>query len=401
MLERRITEEKIANLRIKKTDDGPGTIDGHAAVFNRTSRPMKTPNGRVFVERILPGAFTDAIAAGADTKATIHHDGEKTLARSSKGTLSLREDRDGLAVEIQLPNTTLGKDTAEDVRCGNFDKMSFAFRSAEDEWERRTDGTYLRTLKKVAGLADVTLTNDQAAYPDTSLSLRMADDAIDKIEQRGGGALAPNSADVDMKELGATLQRIRESLVGRIDTAAASERRATMTVDDNSLVYCCRSAITWLRYAFDACNSIMDCAAAVNGDLSDRDRRAMDDAYGEIVDLIPKLRSAKIALDALGAEDEDDDEPAAADEGSDAVGDTAIRALKARMEGGTLTKIETRETLYELAALEQRKLKRVTGGKFVVMSADGKKELSKPMSRADALKRLKQIENFKAEDKAA
>ena len=40
-------------------------------------------------------------------------------------------------------------------------------------------------------------------------------------------------------------------------------------------------------------------------------------------------------------------------------------------------------------------IKRVGPSKYVVMSADGKKRLSKPMSHAAAVKRLKQIEYFK------
>lgn len=43
-------------------------------------------------------------------------------------------------------------------------------------------------------------------------------------------------------------------------------------------------------------------------------------------------------------------------------------------------------------------LKRVGSGKWVVMSADGKKKLSKPMSRPAAMKRLHQIEYFKHKD---
>jgi len=40
-------------------------------------------------------------------------------------------------------------------------------------------------------------------------------------------------------------------------------------------------------------------------------------------------------------------------------------------------------------------IKRVGPGRYVVMDAEGKKRLSKPMSRARAAKRLQQIEYFK------
>lgn len=41
-------------------------------------------------------------------------------------------------------------------------------------------------------------------------------------------------------------------------------------------------------------------------------------------------------------------------------------------------------------------LKRVGERKWVVMSADGKKRLSKPVSRAAAAKRLKQVDTYKS-----
>lgn len=40
-------------------------------------------------------------------------------------------------------------------------------------------------------------------------------------------------------------------------------------------------------------------------------------------------------------------------------------------------------------------IKRTGPNKYVVMSADGKKKLSKPMPHSAAVKRLKQIESYK------
>jgi hypothetical protein len=40
-------------------------------------------------------------------------------------------------------------------------------------------------------------------------------------------------------------------------------------------------------------------------------------------------------------------------------------------------------------------IKRVGPGKYVVMSADGTKKLSKPLSRKGAERRLAQVEHFK------
>ena len=41
-------------------------------------------------------------------------------------------------------------------------------------------------------------------------------------------------------------------------------------------------------------------------------------------------------------------------------------------------------------------IKHVGNGKYIVTSENGKKRLSKPVSKAEAVKRLKQVEMFKA-----
>jgi hypothetical protein len=62
--------------------------------------------------------------------------------------LSLVEDGHGLRVKAELPNTTLGRDTAELLRRGDVDSMSFGFSvpSGGDEWNH--DGSE-RTLRSV------------------------------------------------------------------------------------------------------------------------------------------------------------------------------------------------------------------------------------------------------------
>jgi HK97 family phage prohead protease len=267
-IERRITDAPHAEVRAVKRDNGQPAIRGYAAVFNSTSKRMKTPQGRVFVERIAPGAFSDALTAGDDTKATIQHDPNTILGRRSKGTLTLREDDKGLVAEIDPPDTTLGNDTITQVERGDLDKMSFAFRTAEDAWDRQGDGSYVRTLKKIGGLVDVTLT-DRPAYGDTSVSLRMADEAIDKME---GAAATGVTIPVTLDTSGIA-EKVTE-LRALLDTVAP-QFRATMTVQDNSLVYASRCAVTYFRYAFDACNQLIDTCAAINGDLSDADQRAV------------------------------------------------------------------------------------------------------------------------------
>ena len=140
-------------------------VSGTAAVFNSPSQVLFEGNRR-FVEIILPGAIDEALIQRSDVKALVDHNRERLLARSNKGrgTLSLRITSTGLLYEFNAPNTADGDFAVEMVRRGDVDGSSFAFSVAEggDIWEKRQDGIYLRKIKKISGLYDVTVTASPA-----------------------------------------------------------------------------------------------------------------------------------------------------------------------------------------------------------------------------------------------
>ena len=149
-------------------------VSGVAAVFNSPSQVLFEGNRR-FIEIILPGAIDEALIQRSDVKALVDHNRERLLARSNKGrgTLSLRITSTGLLYEFNSPNTADGDFAVEMVRRGDVDGSSFAFSVAEggDVWEKRSDGIYLRKIKKISGLYDVTITASPA-YPETSVGVR-------------------------------------------------------------------------------------------------------------------------------------------------------------------------------------------------------------------------------------
>lgn len=98
-----------------------GTVGGHAAVFN-----VESNIGGWFREVIKPGAFKKTLREG-DPVALWGHDHTKPLGRQSTGTLALVEDKVGLAVEINLPDTTYGNDAFMSIRRGDVLGMSFGF----------------------------------------------------------------------------------------------------------------------------------------------------------------------------------------------------------------------------------------------------------------------------------
>lgn len=142
-------------------------LRGYAAVFRSPSLPLPSPRGD-FVETIEPGAFRRSLAEST-VWAYYGHDETWPLARTPN-TLALREDARGLAFEMNLPDTTTGRDVRELLSAGILDgAMSFGFRTKADSWERR-DGVLHRTLLDV-DLVEVSIVQT-AAYPAATSTLR-------------------------------------------------------------------------------------------------------------------------------------------------------------------------------------------------------------------------------------
>jgi HK97 family phage prohead protease len=143
------------------------TLAGYAAVYGQESRQL-SEGGRVFTERIAPGAFDSTLSERADVKLYYNHDASMPLARTRSGTLTLRSDRNGLAFTASLPETTLGNDVRALIERGDLSgEMSFGFIVDEDSWSKDRS----QRLVKRARLIEVSIVQD-AAYPQTSSSLR-------------------------------------------------------------------------------------------------------------------------------------------------------------------------------------------------------------------------------------
>lgn len=140
------------------------TIGGYAAVFNSPA-----DIGGHWIEVIAPGAFAETLRSGGDVLALYSHELERLLGRRSSGTLRVVEDAKGLAVEIDLPDTSDGRDVAVLVERGDLKGMSFGFVVTHDEWDE-TQEPPRRTIHAV-DLREVTVTATPA-YEDTELGMR-------------------------------------------------------------------------------------------------------------------------------------------------------------------------------------------------------------------------------------
>lgn len=169
-------------------------LAGYAAVFNSLSHDLGG-----FREVIRPGAFARAL--DMDVRALWNHDSNHVLGRTTSGTLRLREDDHGLYMEVDLPDTTMGRDVYAMVQRGDVDQMSFSFSVNEggDEW-RKEGKQQVRELVDVA-LYDVSPVT-YPAYEATTVSARALamsaelgsagepKQAIDTAEDAGAGDTA-------------------------------------------------------------------------------------------------------------------------------------------------------------------------------------------------------------------
>lgn len=156
-------------LRTDEAEGGKPKMSGYAAVFEQLSSDLGG-----FREKIAKGAFADSVGKN-DVLALFNHDPNQILGRSGSGTLKLSEDDHGLAIEIDPPDTQLGRDLSTLMQRGDISQMSFGFYVKADHWEKVGDA-WERTLLDV-DLIDVSPVT-VPAYPQTEVALRALSAAI-------------------------------------------------------------------------------------------------------------------------------------------------------------------------------------------------------------------------------
>lgn len=145
-METRSVNAQIADIEVRSDEGQPPRFSGYAAVFNESAMIGQGSWG--FREKVAPGAFRKAIQE-SDPVMLVNHNNDMPIARQSAGTLRLSEDERGLRVDADLPNTSYGRDLAENLRNGNIKGMSFRFGVVKDDWAVGDDGVEERTLKEV------------------------------------------------------------------------------------------------------------------------------------------------------------------------------------------------------------------------------------------------------------
>ena len=171
-------------------DNDSRILSGYAAVFNSESKDLGG-----FTEMISPTAF-EGVIERSDVFAVLDHDRNKVLARSKmgKGSLELNIDEKGLQFRFESPNTTLGNDVLSMVKRGDLTDASFCFTVEDESWQKREDGSYLRTINKIGDLFDVAICyNGAYAESYTEVALR----SLDKFKEELRAAECVEEEDSD------------------------------------------------------------------------------------------------------------------------------------------------------------------------------------------------------------
>jgi uncharacterized protein len=171
-------ESRIVNTKFEIKAEGEEEkqkMVGYAAIFDDPA-----PETWGFIEKVAPGAFSDAIKE-SDTRALINHDPNKVLGRTKSGTLQLKEDKKGLFYEIDPPDTTFANDLMVSMQRGDIDQSSFQFIVDKEEWDETGD-IPVRTIVHVSELRDVSPVTFPW-YPTTESGLRSKNKIMEEYQK--------------------------------------------------------------------------------------------------------------------------------------------------------------------------------------------------------------------------
>lgn len=158
----------------RSTDNGSRIVaQGVAIRYGARSTPIRGQ----FREEFRSAAFARTVGQ-SDVHAHLEHGGP-FLARTGSGTMRLEDSPQALTYEIDLPDTTAGRDAANLLERGDVAGSSIGFRAIPKQvsWSVDADGMALRSIAE-AQLFRVDLTT-APYYPDSTaeIALRsLADD---------------------------------------------------------------------------------------------------------------------------------------------------------------------------------------------------------------------------------
>lgn len=168
-------------------------VEGYASTFEPYLM-FTDDEGVEYFEQIEPRAFDGADLS--DVVFRIDHEGP-VYARTSAGTVELWTDEHGLGNRADLSKTQKARDLFEDIKVGNYPKMSFAFTVAKDHFDRATNTRIIDRIAKVFDVSPVSF----PANPTTELSVSTRDYFNGVIEMRKAERLEREKREIQKQKI--------------------------------------------------------------------------------------------------------------------------------------------------------------------------------------------------------
>lgn len=181
-------ERRTVNMEWRIDGDEAPVIKGYGAVFNSLSQDLGG-----FREKIAPGAFARTIKGNNDIVSLFNHESSMLLGRTGAGTLTVREDKTGLYIEVTPPESRM--DVVESIRRGDVPGMSFQFVTVRDSWEGLDKKEPIRTLEEVRLMEVGPVVFP--AYQDTQVSAR----ALEQVGNHTDEVPEPAESDPPPEEM--------------------------------------------------------------------------------------------------------------------------------------------------------------------------------------------------------
>jgi HK97 family phage prohead protease len=189
MINRRIIFTTDARLAVTPSADGkPAVLVGYPIVWN----VLSTDRGGYRV-RLLPNSAQFA----TPTHALRHHDWRDVLGCTENGTLRLTPDTFGVRCEIDLPDTSVGRDVAVLIARKDIRGMSFAMVDTPDSTEITENDQTILNVKSF--LCDEVTVTASPAFAETTVA----------IQDRASNASKPQPTYKARREQALQLQRLK------------------------------------------------------------------------------------------------------------------------------------------------------------------------------------------------
>jgi HK97 family phage prohead protease len=174
-------EKRVIKVKFEVRDNGEGgkKLVGMPIVYERDSEVLYW-----FTESIARGAAKNALK-NSDIRLLYGHNDNSVLplARTSAGTMTVRETKDGVEMEADPPDTQFANDLIVAIERGDIQDMSFGFTVSDAEWSTKNELDH-RTITEIAEIFDFSYVAFPA-YPDTTAATRSFDKHKEEIAQRG------------------------------------------------------------------------------------------------------------------------------------------------------------------------------------------------------------------------